>query len=331
MKIKQIGWGWRIGIGVVCLLAVYWIISSSAENGNIEVIRTATVTRGDIVVKITATGEVMPQNRVEIKPPIDGRIEEVLVEEGDVVKRGQVLAWMSSTDRAALMDAARAQGPEAVERWENAYKPAPLIAPLDGTVIVRAAEPGQTVAKGDPVVVLADRLIVQGLVDETDLSLISRGQNTEIRLDAYPDQTARGVVDHISYESRLVNNVNVYEVDVLPEKVPAMFRSGMTATVTFIVAARENVLRVPSEAISGWPAGMKKPENAQFALYKKNFSGKLVPTPVRIGKSDGRMTEILEGASEGEEVQVIRRKKASGGGSNPFTPFGRQRQRRRTG
>jgi hypothetical protein len=43
------------------------------------------------------------------------------------------------------------------------------------------------------------------------------------------------------------------------------------------------------------------------------------------------MTEILEGASEGEEVQVIRRKKASGGGSNPFTPFGRQRQRRRTG
>jgi macrolide-specific efflux system membrane fusion protein len=53
----------------------------------------------------------LPQNRLEIKPPIAGRAEEVLVNEGELVKAGQIIAWMSSTDRAALLDAARAQGP----------------------------------------------------------------------------------------------------------------------------------------------------------------------------------------------------------------------------
>jgi macrolide-specific efflux system membrane fusion protein len=299
----------------------------SGNGDGLEVIKSVRVDRGDLVIKITATGEVKPQNRVEIKPPIEGRIEDVLVEEGDDVKRGQVLAWMSSIDRAALMDAARAQGPEAVARWEKAYKPAPLIAPLDGTIIVRAVEPGQTVTKSDPVVVLADRLIVQALVDETDLSLISNGQKTEIQLDAYPGRPVGGVVDHISYESTLMNNVNVYEVDILPDEVPPMFRSGMTATVTFIVFERRGVLLVPSEAIGVWPPEIEMPKDAEFAVYKKTFTGKLVPEPVRIGQSDGRMTEVVEGVSEGDELQVVRRKREESG-SNPFMPFGRRRQSR---
>ena len=328
MMKRRIGWAWKIGIGLVCIVVIYKLAFSSRGSESFEVIRAASVTLGDLTVEITAMGEVKPQNRVEIRPPIEGRIEEVLVEEGDTVRRGEVLAWLSSTERAVLMDAARAQGPEAVERWEKAYKPAPLIAPLDGTIIVRAAEPGQTVTKTDPVVVLSDRLIVEALVDETDLSLISEGQKTVISLDAYPDQEVKGEVDHISYESKLVNNVNVYAVDILPERVPAIFRSGMTATVTFIVAAREDVLRVPSAAVSEWPSKIKRPEGAEFALYKKTFSGKLVPIPVRIGKSDNRMTEIIEGVSDGQEIQVIRRKGAKGG-VNPFSAFGRRQKKRR--
>lgn len=317
-----------ITAGLIFLAVFYRIACSSSKSNRVEGIRQATVSRGDIVVKITATGEVKPQNRVEIKPGIEGRIEEILVEEGDVVKRGQILAWMSSTDRAALMDAARAQGPEAVERWEKAYKPAPLIAPLNGMIIVRGAEPGQTVAKSDPVLVLADRLIVEALVDETDLALISPGQGTEIRLDAYPERLVRGKVDQISYESSLVNNVNVYDVEILPEKVPSMFRSGMTATVTFILSERRDVLVVLTETVSAWPPGVERPEGAEFALYKKTFSGKLVPMPIRIGESDGRMTEILAGAEEGDTVHAVRRKGASRG-TNPFSAFGRRRKQRR--
>ncbi len=73
--------------------------------------RELTITRGDIDVTVLATGVVQPSNRLEIKPPIAGRVEQVLVNEGQHVRRGQVLAWMSSSERAALIDAARAKGP----------------------------------------------------------------------------------------------------------------------------------------------------------------------------------------------------------------------------
>ncbi len=98
---------------------------------------------GDICVIVSTTGVVEPQNRVEIKPPIAGRIEEILVKEGDKVKKGDILCLMSSTERAALLDAAHLKGEKELKYWEEVYKPIPLIAPIDGEVIVRAAEPAK--------------------------------------------------------------------------------------------------------------------------------------------------------------------------------------------
>jgi macrolide-specific efflux system membrane fusion protein len=77
--------------------------------------------RGDIEVTISTTGTVQPQNRLEVKPPINGRVEEIPVKEGDVVKKGDVLARMSSTDRAALLDAAHSKGEEFMAYWEDVY------------------------------------------------------------------------------------------------------------------------------------------------------------------------------------------------------------------
>ncbi|HXV27491.1 MAG TPA: efflux RND transporter periplasmic adaptor subunit [bacterium] len=317
---------------LLILLAVFilWKIIASIskpENG-LQVLRTVKAKTGDLSISVDATGEVKPYNRVEMKPPIGGRVDEVLVLEGDAVKPGQVLAWMSSTERAVLMDAARSQGEETFQRWNEAYKPAPLIAPLEGTVIVRAVEPGQTVTTADPIVVLADRLIVRALVDETDLSQIRINQQTQIRLDAYPDQTISGQVDHIGYESILMNNVNMYEIDILPETIPENFRSGMTANITFVIADRRDVLLLPSEAIAEWPDKVPKPEGADFAVYKKSFGGKPVPVPVRIGLSDGRMTEITKGLEAGTEVVVVRRKESTMGSAFSPMPAGRRGERK---
>ena len=309
MQLNNLSKRWKIVwalIGVFVLIKLF--SSCSHEKDSMQALRSIKVHRGDLEVKVTATGTVKPYNRVEIKPPIPGRVEEVLVQEGDEVKKGQVLAQMSSTERAALLDAARAQGAETLKRWEEAYKMAPLLAPLDGTIIVRAVEPGQTVTTADPVVVLSDRLIVEALVDETDLALIALGQKTAIQLDAYPKEIYWGKVDHIMYESKLMNNVNVYAVDILPEKIPPAFRSGMTANVTFIVKEKKGVLLVPSETVVEWPKKVPKPKDAEFAVYEKTFSGKLVPLAVRIGDSDGRMTEIVDGLKEGREIQIIQKK-----------------------
>ena len=313
---------WKIGVVLLGLFLLMKMFSScSAPKDHLQAVRSVKVQRGDLEVQVTSTGSVKPYNRVEIKSPIPGRIDEVLVQEGDQVHQGQVLALMSSTERAAIMDAARSQGAETLKRWQDAYKEAPLLAPLDGTIIVRAFEPGQTVSTTDAVVVLSDRLIVEALVDETDLASIQLGQKTMIQLDAYPKDTFLGKVYHIKYESTLVNNVTVYAVDVLPEKVPPSFLSGMTANVTFIVKEKKEVLLLPSEAVVEWPRKVPKPKGAQFAVYEKAFGGKLVPMPVRIGDSDGRETEIVDGLQEGQEVQIVQKKQTSQS-VNPFAMGG---------
>ncbi len=322
MKINN--WPRPVKFGLIVLgifLLVKMFSSCGPAKDSLQIVRSAKASKGDLSVTVTATGSVKPYNRVEIKAPIPGRIEEVLVREGEEVKQGQVLARMSSVERAALLDAARAQGEAAVKRWQEAYKVAPLLAPLDGTIIVRAVEPGQTVTTADPVVVLSDRLIVEALVDETDLSMTQLGQRTEIRLDSYPKEVFAGKVDHVTFESKLENNVNVYAIDILPEKVPESFRSGMTANVTFFVKEKKGVLLVPSNAIMEWPKDRPKPSGAVFAVFKKAFGGKPEPVPVKIGESDGRMTEITEGLSEGTEIAIVR-KKEKPQSANPFSPGG---------
>ncbi len=322
MKFNNLSRPWKIGIAIIGILIFFRLFSLIFHSNNpLQIIRSVKVKKGDLSVTVTATGEVKPYNRVEIKPPIAGRVEEVLVQEGDTIKKGQILAWMSSTERAALLDAARSQGEEVFKHWQEAYKPAPLLAPLDGTLIVRAVEPGQTVTTADPVVVISDRLIVEALVDETDLSQIKLGQAVEIHLDAYPNKMISGKVDHISYESKLVNNVNVYTIDIVPDEIPETFRSGMTANVTFIVTERKNVLLVPSESITEGPRGFKKSKGTEFVVYKKVLGNKLKPTPVQVGDSDGKMTEIVSGVKEGTIVQIVR-KKQQAQSSTPFSSMG---------
>ena len=143
----------------------------------------------------------------------------------------------------------------------------------------------------------------------------------DVRLDAYPQEVFEGKVDHITFESKLENNVNVYAIDILPEKVPESFRSGMTSNVTFIVKEQKQVLLVPSEAIMEWPKTLPKPKDAVFAVYKKVWGGELKPVPVKIGESDGRMTEITEGLKEGMKIVIIR-KKQKAQSTNPFSPRG---------
>lgn len=277
---------------------------------------------GTISVFITATATVQPQNRLEIKPAINGRIEEILVKEGETVTKGQTLAMLSSTERAALIDAAANQGKSEVDYWNQAYKMAPLTAPIDGQVIVRAVEPGQTVNTADAVLVLSDRLIVKAQVDETDIGRVKQGQKVMITLDAFPGEAIPARVDHIAYESELVNNVTIYTVDIVPDEVPEFFRSGMTATVSIVEKSRENVLLVPNEALV-------KEHNAVFVRTGAPEGPQLAE--VTIGLSDDKQSEVLSGLKAGDtilvETKVFALPKAKAGGSNPFTPFGGRRVR----
>jgi len=300
----------------VPVLFVRWKKGRSHVNIKTEIINPVI---GDVAVTVTTTGVVEPQNRLEIKPSISGRIEKILVEEGDGVKDGDILAWMSSTERAALVDVARSQGEEALRYWEEAYKKTPLISPINGEVIVRSVEPGQTVTTADPVVVLSDRLVVSAQFDETDVGRVKVGQRAFIMLDAYPDVNIEGIVDHIAYESEIVNNVTIYDVDILPKEVPEILRSGMSVTVEVIEKKRSNVVTIPSSAIH-------YDEERQFVLVKDN-SGKTIERDIAIGLNDEKNAEIMSGLIIEDNVVIqdaayLPKRKSSG--TNPFMPSRRR-------
>ena len=239
----------RFGILTLILLGVGVFAYSMRKKAPPLQFKETKVQRGDIALTVQTTGTVQPENRVEIKPPISGRIEKVLVQEGQKLSKGQILAWLSSTERAALLDAARAKGLDELKRWEEMYRPTPILAPISGMIIIRGVESGQTVTNNDAILVMSDRLTVKAQVDETDMAQIQLGQKAEIILDAYPKQTIAAKVDRIAYDARTVNNVTTYVVDVLPITPPVTMRSGMTANVTFTVSFRQQVLWVPTETI----------------------------------------------------------------------------------
>lgn len=305
---------------VVLLIFLASILVSCAPK-NEEPLEVVKVTRGDISASIPSTGTVMPRNRVEIKPPVAGRVEDVLVQEGNKVKKSQVIAWISSNERAALLDAARAKGPEEVKYWEQVYKPAPIVAPLNGFIILRAVEPGQSVATSDPVLVMADKLIIKAQVDETDLSHIKLNQKVVIQLDAYPENKIPGYVEHIEYESQVINNVTIYQVYVFPNSVPAFFRSGMSATLDFMQESKKDVLMVLSKAV-------KKNVKRSYVFVKEE--GQKEPTPIQVqtGLETSDKIEIVSGVKLGDEVVIPTAKMVQTafekirGGPRPFNPFG---------
>lgn len=317
---------WGAAILVVLILAGFVGFKQANRKKAEPGFKAIKVERGNIQVTILATGVVQPQNRVEIKPPIAGRAEEIMVKEGQTVKKGRVLAWMSSVERAALLDAARAKGPEELSHWEDLYKPTPLVAPLDGLIISRNIEPGQTVTAQDAVIVMSNRLIVKAQVDETDIGQVRVGQKAEITLDAYSQIKIPAQVSHIAYEAKTVNNVTIYEVDIVPAKVMGFMRSGMTANVTFFTAEKNNVLILPADAV--------RQENGNVpTVLAPDTSEKNRPKTktIEVGLSDGKHVEIVAGLEEGDVVLTKSLQIPSGSKNqqgSPFAPWGRPQRER---
>lgn len=298
------------------VIAVFVMIKLKSNGSNNEITQEVNPVKGSIRVFISSTGTVLPKNRLEVKPPVNGRVESILVQEGEKVKQGQVLAWMSSTERAALLDAAEGQGEEKLKYWQEAYKPIALLSPIEGEVIVATTQPGQTVTTSDAVVVLSDHLIVRAQVDETDIGKITNNMKAGITLDAYPDTKIKAMVDHIYYESQTVNNVTIYPVDLIPQEVPQFFRSGMNASVNFMVQEKKDILTIPVDAV------YKNGES--YVLVKQPNVKDPVKTTVKLGITDDKNIEVISGISESDRILVKSKKysapKSGAAGKNPFMP-----------
>ncbi|MCA6080311.1 MAG: efflux RND transporter periplasmic adaptor subunit [Endomicrobium sp.] len=258
----------------------------------------------DLAVELRENGCVKPRNRLAVKPSFGGRVEKILVNEGDKIKKGQIIVWMSSSERVSIVDMARAVGEQEYMKCQEIYKQTPIVAYMDGFIISRQKEPGQTVLHDEAILVMADDLIVEAVIDETDLRYIKNGSKAKMYLDAYPNEKFEGIVEHISYESKLSDNVTIYEVRINPIKKPKVFKSGMTVTVMITIESKNNAPSIDNIFIN--EEGDKKTVTVKTGTTDKP---KFETREIETGINNSIFTEILSGLKAGETVVTFKSSK----------------------
>lgn len=191
-------------------------------------------------------------------------------------------------------------------------------APVSGIVARRSVEVGQSVIGtaqgGTPVMTLAVTvpLYAKVLVDEVDIARIQVGTPAVVRADALPGETFRGRVEAIAASAQVTSNVVQYEVSVRVDDPKHRLKLGMTMEAEFQLLRRTGVLLVPREAVRG--------ERSRLVLVVQG--GRLLPRPVTVGDTDGRMVEIRTGLREGEVVYLGEERGTAPAGQprNPFLP-----------
>ena len=192
---------------------------------------------------------------------------------------------------------------------------ATITSPIDGVVLSKAVEEGQTVAASfnTPELFsiakdLKDMRVIAD-IDEADIGEVKEGENVKFTVDAFPNDTFEGVVTQVRQEATTTNNVVTYEVVISAPNADLKLKPGLTTNVTIFTAEKNNVLSVPSKALRYTPTvetiGKKyKIQDCNGKNKVWTLEGNVLKAhAVQIGISDGSHTEIISGISNG--VQVI--------------------------
>lgn len=388
---------WIVG-GVLVLGGGLWAARPKApEKDEKDKVKTAKAETGSVQVRVTEVGSVEPQVKVDVKSVLSGKVVELLVREGDRVKRGEVLARVEpdvnqardlSQVKNAVHEAAitlseakanheRDQGllaqgllsqkdnlesetryrtaqaahESAVEKFRivqdsgvpiaaaDSRQRLNVTAPMDGVVIRRNVEPGDTVTSGvssfnagTVLMTVADigTMIIKAGVNEVDIGKVRLDQPVKVSLDAYPKVRFAGVIKRIAPAARLEEKVKVFEVEIAMDRQGAELRTGMTANVDVLGERKDKVLTVPVEALfrkddaelvylrkAGAPqaaespgllsrvfAGGKKDDPAAKLDDKDKWKEKFEVRTVETGLSSFDKVEIVSGLKTGDEVAV---------------------------
>lgn len=241
-----------------------------------------------------------------------------------------------------------AQRKEAVSKAQTNLGYAIITSPIDGIIISKAVEEGQTVAASysTPTLFtiaqdLTDMRVIAD-VDEADIGEVEVGQRVSFTVDAYPGETFEGKVTQVRLEATTESNVVTYEVVISASNKDLKLKSGLTANVTIFTLERNNIVSVPTKALRFTPTKEmlnpgEKIEDCQGAHKVWVREGKTLKAyAVKTGITNGTRTQIVSGIKEGAEV-IVEMKAASadaeqeGAGDNsessPFAPGPRKNKK----
>lgn len=207
-----------------------------------------------------------------------------------------------------------AQARETVKRAQTNLGYATITSPIDGVVLSKSVEEGQTVAASfstpELFTIAQDLTNMQVIadIDEADIGGVKTGQRVTFTVDAFPDDTFQGSVKQVRQQATTESNVVTYEVVISAPNNSLKLKPGLTANVTIFTLEKNNVLAVPAKALRFTPnAALLTPDQViedcqgDFKVWTREgntFKAHKVST----GITNGVLTEILSGVSEGTEV-----------------------------
>lgn len=249
------------------------------------------------------------------------------------------LSWQTANATVAERRDAVAAAREEVSRAQTNLSYAVITSPIDGVVISKSVEEGQTVAASysTPELFtiakdLKDMRVIAN-VDEADIGGVKVGQRVTFTVDAYPNDTFEGAVTQVRQEATTTNNVVTYEVVISAPNQDLKLKPGLTANVNIYTEEIKNVLSVPSKALRYTPeketVGGRKIQDVTNAKNKVwTLEGNtLVAHKVTVGSTDGVHTQILRGIKNGAKVitgiatpEADDSDDANDGTQSPFAP-----------
>lgn len=231
---------------------------------------------------------------------------------------------------------------ESLQQAQTNLGYATITSPVDGVVLSREVEEGQTVASSfeTPTLFtiardLTDMRVIAD-VDEADIGEVREGERVTFTVDAYPDDTFTGTVTQVRQEGNTEDNVVTYEVVISAPNKDLKLKPGLTANVTIYTLDKPGVLSVPNKALRFTPAkeliGDAQVKDCKGENKVWTFSGNVFQAhPVKVGISDGINTELLGGIEKGTKVvtevkvdggEMLQAGDAGGQESSPFAPKG---------
>jgi HlyD family secretion protein len=383
-------WLWTCALGIVVVGAGAFALRPKGPAEEKDKVKTAKAEVADVQVRVTEVGSVEPDVKVDVKSVLSGKVTELLVREGDRVKRGQTLArvepdvnqardlvqvknsvseaeiglteakatyernkgllaqgllsaqaGLESETRYRQMKATRDSAMDKYRIVEESGVPIAVASagtmqrlnvtsPMDGVVIRRPVELGDTVMSGvssfnagTVLMTVADveTMIIKAGINEVDIGKVRLEQPVKVTLDAYPKVKFAGKILRIAPAARLEEKVKVFDVEIAIEHQGAELRTGMTANIDIVGEKRQKVLTVPVEAIfkkdETEVVYVKKPEQPKkaadtggflsgvFAAGKKDTPA-AKPDPKDAWKEKFETKEIETGLAAVDKVEVVK-------------------------
>lgn len=246
------------------------------------------------------------------------------------------LAYQQAKEQTASARQSVNSAQEEVQRAQTNLGYATITSPIDGVVISKSVEEGQTVAASfstpELFTIAKDLTNMQVIadVDEADIGDVAVGERVSFTVDAYPNDTFEGKVTQVRLQATTTNNVVTYEVVISAQNADLKLKPGLTANVTIYTAERQGVTCTTAKALRFTPTketvGGKKIIDCNGKNKVWTIEGNTLKAhAVKIGMTDGTHTEILGGINEGAEIitelKVVDNGDTETTASNEKSPF----------